>query len=88
VADQMLDKLKEEITMIELNVSKIIASEKGWIKDNEHTLKLYEKLKRTLECNDTDTEGYVLMAFIDNLYEAAFEKGYNKAEKDYEEMDC
>ena len=74
--------------MTELNIPKIIASEKGWIEDNEHTLKVYEKLKRTLECNDTNTEGYVLMAFINNLYEAAYEAGYNKAEKDYEEINC
>lgn len=75
--------------MTELNISRIVAKEKAW-SNKESALKTYQRIKESIKYSATElsTEGYVLMAFIDNLYEAAYEEGYNKAEKDYEEINC
>lgn len=75
--------------MTELNIPKILAKEKAWT-DKDSALKTYQHIRDSIKYSATElsTEGYVLMAFIDNLYEAAYEEGYNKAEKDYEEINC
>ena len=74
--------------MTELNISKIVAKEKAWT-NKESALKTYQNIKDSIKFSaELSTEGYVLMAFIENLYEAAYEEGYNKAEKDYEEINC
>ncbi len=74
--------------MTELNIPKIVSKEKAWA-DKDSALKTYQHIRDSIKYSaELSTEGYVLMAFIDNLYEAAYEEGYNKAEKDYEEINC
>lgn len=75
--------------MAELNIPQIIAKEKAWTNPSS-ALKTYQRIRDSVKYTSTElsTEGYVLMAFIENLYEAAYEEGYNKAEKDYEEINC